>query len=507
MRYQQKVLMLIGTILIVGTTACSNEERSSASGIADDAFTVSLPDAGPSNDTSAADITVEETSLPGDTVSGNDISPANDVAEAEDTGTATGDDSGSASTIPAPTITPTTAGCSPTGGDVNIYDLQNPDCADHPFPEPTGAPGIDVELKGVIVTGIYGDTFFVQEQSSGPYSGIAIFAHGIPLGSLELGMRITVNGSYSEYFGNSQIYLEDWIVQGTTNVPLPYVAEYPEHLATDGAAAEWFEGVLVRVVDVETTHTQPDCPDDYGEFEVTGDLRIDDMAYLWSARLGDQFESITGPLHYAFGNHKIEPRNAADIKWLSKGGDTAVSKCVAVDCEVNEEETGSQLIVVSEAMINPFGDDQQSEWIELYNPGSNTVSIEGWQLRDCNDQEWSITGPSLTIPPKGFLLIGPNSDMGTNGGLDIAASYGDNFYLPNSVGSILLFDGSGFQGALVDQIRYSAFSPWDVLYAGTSIERITPLAKGTVPQSWKQGVGNYGDTENQGTPGQPNTDW
>ena len=77
--------------------------------------------------------------------------------------------------------------------------------------------------------------------------------------------------------------------------PGAWTAPHPAHIAK-GDVAEMLEGVLVRVVDIETTHTQPDCPHDYGEFEVTGGLRIDDMGHHWQARLGDDFSSITGPV-------------------------------------------------------------------------------------------------------------------------------------------------------------------------------------------------------------------
>ena len=509
-----RVVLRISTLILVfGCGACANEQTTIATG-ADDSFSIALPDgydAGTMDIDSPEDDTEEPMDVPvapeDDVVTPDDDTSVPDTWEPADTGPIDPQDTSTNPQVPAPTIVPTTAGCSDPGGNLNIYDLQNPECPDHPSPEPTSAPGFDVSLKDVIVTAIFGDTFFVQEQASGPYSGIAIFAHGEPLADLELGMRLTVNGAYTEYFGNTQVYLYDWTVLGTTNVPLPYVAEYPEHLATGGAAAEWFEGVLVRVDDVETTHTQPDCPDEFGEFEVTGDLRIDDMGFYWDARLGDQFESITGPLHFTFGNHKIEPRSESDIAWLSKGGDSAVSKCVATECEVSEDETGSQLLVITEVMVNPYGDDQAGEWIELYNPGNNTVSIDGWQLRDCNDQEWTVTGANTTIPPKGFLLLGPNADTATNGNITIGASYGDAYYLPNTVGSILLFDGPGFQGSLVDQIRYSAFDPWDVLSSGKSLERITPTANGTIPESWVQGSDTYGPTENQGSPGQANPTW
>jgi hypothetical protein len=158
-------------------------------------------------------------------------------------------------------------------------------------------------------------------------------------------------------------------------------------------------------------------------------------------------------------------------------------------------------------MVNPYGEDQLAEWIELYNPGNNTVSIQGWQLKDCNDQEWTISGGNTTMPPKGFLLLGPNGDPATNGDINLDIEYADAFYLPNTVGSVLLFDAAGFQGQLVDQVRYSAFDPWEVLTSGKSLERTTPTANGTEPASWSTGTGVYGSTDNRGTPGAPNTDW
>ena len=52
------------------------------------------------------------------------------------------------------------------------------------------------------------------------------------------------------------------------------------------------------------------------EFKVTGDLRIDD--FIWEDMdntypVGTTFSSITGILHYAYGNYKIVPRNAEDL--------------------------------------------------------------------------------------------------------------------------------------------------------------------------------------------------
>lgn len=407
--------------------------------------------------------------------------------------------------IPEPDVTPLFGNCSEPGGGVNIYDLQDPQCPDHFDPEPVGTPGVYVELTGVIVTAAFGDTVFVQEPAGGPYSGIAIFTHGIFTGDLSPGDILDVQGNYSEFFENSQIYLEDWTVTGSTDAPEPYVPAHPQHISTEGELGELFEGVLVRVENVETIHTQPDCPHDYGEWTVSGGLRIDDMGVKWAARLGDQFESVTGPLNYSFGNFKIEPRFESDIAWTVKGSEGAISKCIAAECSVDASVPGSKAIVVNEMMPDPAGTDSGQEWIELYNPGDAPVDIAGWEIRDCGDQAWPITGADTVIGPGEYFVVGMNANPNSNGEVPVDVAYGQAFYMPNTVGSVLIYDGSGPTAKLVDQTRYSRFDPWDQMQAGHSLERITPLSDGTLPESWATGQGTWGPSENEGTPGGPNS--
>ena len=47
--------------------------------------------------------------------------------------------------------------------------------------------------------------------------------------------------------------------------------------------------------------------------------------------------------------------------------------------------------------------------------------------------------------------------------------------------------------------------PWDVLFVGASIERISPSHNGTQATSWKTATQTFGPTENKGTPGKKNT--
>jgi len=46
-----------------------------------------------------------------------------------------------------------------------------------------------------------------------------------------------------------------------------------------------------------------------------------------------------------------------------------------------------------------------SDWIELYNPTSDTVNLEGWFLTDLrgNLRQWSF--PATNLPPRSFMLV------------------------------------------------------------------------------------------------------
>jgi hypothetical protein len=463
---------------------------------------------------------LEDTSGPNDTTDTSDTNVDPDTTDTnvdpDTTDTTNPGDTDTSEPIPEPDVVVDMGNCSPQGGTLNVYDLQNPDCPDHPTPEPVGSSGMAVELTGLIITANYGDTWVAQDGRGGPYSGITIFNHGFMSDEAELGDVVDITGSYSEYFENTQVYLDTVEFVGTTAVPAPYVAAHPSHLATNGPLAEMFESVLVKVVDVATTHTQPDCPFDYGEFEVTGDLRIDDMGAKWKsvdacprtcARLGDQFASITGPLLFTFGNHKLEPRTMDDFEVITKGAQQAVSKCTATECRAREDAVVTRQIVINEIMADPFGDDTFQEWIELYNPGNTTVNLGGWAIRDCGTQLISLFGPDAVVPARGYLVVGVTKDQDDNLGVDVDYEYGVNgFYLPNTVGSVLLYDGEAQNAVLIDQARYSRFETWTQIFqSGRSIERKSATSDGTKVESWQRGTQGFGDADNRGTPGARNT--
>lgn len=197
--------------------------------------------------------------------------------------------------------------------DTTIYDIQQGNVAD----------GTTVTLSGVIATTPLtsgGQGFFVQESAGGEYSGIYVFVFhpGSKALSISPGDVVEFTGQYIEYAPSkskdsslSEITVEngsDVNVTGSEAVPSPEVVS-PGDIATGGSLAENYEGVLVQVNDV--TVTNPDL--DFGEWEVTSGLVIDDLFYNYVPSMSETFSSIIGPLYYSFDNFKIEPRTAGDL--------------------------------------------------------------------------------------------------------------------------------------------------------------------------------------------------
>ena len=204
---------------------------------------------------------------------------------------------------------------------VTISDIRQGDVAAGP-----------VRLEDVVVTSQVSEAysscewrgFTVQEQAGGPNSGIYVGFLDADLSgfSVSVGDVVNLQGSYEEFYDLSEIKLaaaEDFEVVGSAAPPAPIVIDP----CISDAELETYESVLVQVVDAEVTDENPDGPtDDYGEFEVGGCLRVDDM-FLNDFCGGSTTSpeppqgtvmTVTGAIHYGYNNYKLEPRGQSDFQ-------------------------------------------------------------------------------------------------------------------------------------------------------------------------------------------------
>src|SRR3989338_6201334 len=120
-------------------------------------------------------------------------------------------------------------------------------------------------------------------------------------------------------------------------------------------------------------------------------------------------------------------------------------------------------VVINEFTPNPAGADDaampEGEWVELFNPTSVSVDVDGWVLYDSSNSNELVISSANTdtgdtiLPSKGFLVVYRNGD-------------GD-FILNNSSGdSVRLFDAAiGSGGALIDSHAYAISVPENKSFA------------------------------------------
>lgn len=164
-------------------------------------------------------------------------------------------------------------------------------------------------------------SFFAQEPTGGAFSGIQVFVADTTGLTIAPGDELTIIGTYDEFFDMSQIEVTDASAVtklGSGTAPAPEIIADPATIATGGSMTEDYEGVLVRVENVTVEDPNPDAPDDFNEFAVTGNLRVDDVFFDmddWTKPdAGASFASITGLLIFGHSDFKLVPRDAADLE-------------------------------------------------------------------------------------------------------------------------------------------------------------------------------------------------
>lgn len=153
------------------------------------------------------------------------------------------------------------------------------------------------------------------------------------------------------------------------------------------------------------------------------------------------------------------------------------------------EPTASLLI--NEVMYRPVENENTNEWIELYNPTSDPINVEGWMIADEKEtdtiQADLINGDGMTIiPPGGYAIV---TDKGTTLydsviipddaiRLSVDDSTLCGYGLNNNMEKILLFDTTG---TCIDAVEWGQDYedvpgyPASVVVKGNSLARTSDI--------------------------------
>ena len=160
----------------------------------------------------------------------------------------------------------------------------------------------------------------------------------------------------------------------------------------------------------------------------------------------------------------------------------------------------SGTIVISELMVRSQSGTDDGEWIELHNPASATVDIDGWELvyKDTVKVTLSKKTGKTAILGGGYLVIGRSSDASKNHGAPVDYAQ-KTIGLGNSGGKLALVNGK----TTVDLVNY----PKESVVLGVAWQ----LSAGKLnakdndnPKSWCGATAEYGTAKKKGTPGAAN---
>lgn len=137
-------------------------------------------------------------------------------------------------------------------------------------------------------------------------------------------------------------------------------------------------------------------------------------------------------------------------------------------------------IVINEIMNDPISEQDQAEYIELYNKTGSPVSIAGWKLRGGVDYDFPA---GTSVPANGYLIVGGNKAF-------LQSVYGGNPVgdwsgkLANKGEYIRLEDAFN---NLADEVDFKVGGDWPDpgVYRGSSLELIHPDMDNNRASAWR----------------------
>jgi predicted extracellular nuclease/2',3'-cyclic-nucleotide 2'-phosphodiesterase (5'-nucleotidase family) len=159
------------------------------------------------------------------------------------------------------------------------------------------------------------------------------------------------------------------------------------------------------------------------------------------------------------------------------------------------------VLVINEVMQNPDAVlDASGEWFEIYNPNDTAVDIDGWTISDRGADSHVIdNGGPLLVPADGYLVLGNNTDTGSNGGVTVDYGFPGTFFLGNADDELVLMDTTS---AEVDHVEWDGGPSWPDP-TGASMTLSDPSADNNEPANWCEASTAYGAGD-LGTPGGAN---
>ncbi len=148
-------------------------------------------------------------------------------------------------------------------------------------------------------------------------------------------------------------------------------------------------------------------------------------------------------------------------------------------------------IVINELMYNPISGNDDDQYIELYNKGTNSINLSGWQFTS----GVTFTFPANTvISPNGYVVVGKNIDnlFASYTNLNSSNTYGNySGKLSHNGELVVLAQPESFFGTNTiyveeDEVAYGTGGRWGEWSSGSgsSLELIDPHSNHRLAANW-----------------------
>ncbi|WP_299012661.1 T9SS type A sorting domain-containing protein [uncultured Polaribacter sp.] len=110
-------------------------------------------------------------------------------------------------------------------------------------------------------------------------------------------------------------------------------------------------------------------------------------------------------------------------------------------------------LIITEIMQNPSAvSDSNGEYFEVYNTSNTAIDLLGWSIATVTTgvPATSVIDKSVIVPANGYVVLGENNDMTTNGGVFVNYKYENKLFLGNNAATIVLSCGS----KMMDEVSY-----------------------------------------------------
>jgi len=141
-------------------------------------------------------------------------------------------------------------------------------------------------------------------------------------------------------------------------------------------------------------------------------------------------------------------------------------------------------VVINEINYKSSPSLDTEDWVELYNPGTQSISLSGWKFQDSKMNVF-LFPENISLKERSYFLLCRDTTKFKSFYQNEVNVLGDfQFGLSSSGDTIKLIDTGG---NLVDEVSFSSTGEWDSLANGTgrTLALRNPQLDNALPQSWR----------------------